>query len=75
MQRVGAVADLDEALPGRQPAEVAAEQRQQRERRRAEVEQLLERGAQLVELRPGGQAEHGAQDHLERQRLRALVQR
>ena len=74
-QRVGAVADLDEALPGGQPAEVAAEQRQQRERRRAEVEQLLERGAQLVELRPGGHAEHGAQDDLERQRLRALVQR
>ena len=73
-ERVGAVAHLDEALPGGQPAEVAAEQRQQRERRRAEVEQLLERGAQLVELRPGGHAEHGAQDHLERQRLRALVQ-
>src|SRR4051812_24279208 len=72
---VGAVADLDEALPGGEPAEVAAEQRQQRERRRAEVEQLLQRGPQLVQLRPGGHAEHGAHHHLERQRLRALMER
>ena len=31
--------------------------------------------AQLVELRPVGDAEHGAQDHLERDRLHARVQR
>ena len=74
-QLVGALAHVDEARPRRERPEAAAERRQQRQRRGAEVEQLLERDAQLVELRPGGEPEHRAQDDLERQRLRALVQR
>jgi peptidylprolyl isomerase len=73
-QLVGAVAHVDEARPGRQRPEAAAEGRQQRQRRGAEVEQLLERDAQLVEPRAGREAEDRAQDDLERQRLRALVQ-
>jgi hypothetical protein len=74
-ERVGVRAHVHEARPRRERAEAAAERGQQRQRGGSEVEQLPQRGPQLVELRTGGEAEDRAQDDLERQRLGALVQR
>jgi hypothetical protein len=58
-----------------QAAEAPLQPHVHRDRGRAEVERLGQPGAQGVEPLARVHAEHGAQDDLERQRLKACVQR